>query len=272
MHVSATVIGYLAKFVIGDNRFTPRLSGKDLTSLFRSFGFDDEYDDGCPGNLSRKDYAQTRIQALNGSEALKNLLEEIVRTSHFAAKEIELKDRISAIEHCNAVIRDDGYCFQLLDEQYKVVDSNQIEVEEESIEIHFRRIRELCLAEIEAARFTIWIAVAWFTNRNLFESLVNKNKSGVNIQLIIIDDEINRNTGFDFEAHFETYRIKPSGRFGNIMHHKFVVFDLNSAIHGCYNWTNKAPHNKEDVSHSKIRKVAEDYAGRFIELRRDARS
>jgi hypothetical protein len=50
---------------------------------------------------------------------------------------------------------------------------------------------------------------------------VVKKNEGLNVQLIVIDDEINRRSGFHYEKEFETYRIKKTSPYNNMMHNKF---------------------------------------------------
>lgn len=135
----------------------------------------------------------------------------------------------------------------------------------------FEEIEKEIIESIDAAEFTIWVAVAWFTNRKLFNCLVAKKNQGVNVQLIILDDEINENSKLDYEQQFETYRFTTFGKYENILHTKFCIIDLKQVIHGSYNWTNKANYNYENITHDSNRKIAEDYAKQFIKLKNKAK-
>lgn len=84
-----------------------------------------------------------------------------------------------------------------------------------------------------------------------------------------MDDEINRQSGIDFDNNFETYKVKESGFCKNIMHTKFCIIDLNTVLHGSYNWTKKAQYNKEEITVDKSRELAEIYANGFIQLKID---
>ena len=136
-----------------------------------------------------------------------------------------------------------------------------------SKEVHFEEIQQNIISQIKNAKYTIWIAVAWFTDKTLFDELIKKQHEGVNIQIIINDDSINTEHGYDFESNFETYRIPPMGYFGNIMHNKFCIVDLKTVIHGSYNWTKKAQYNQETILVHEDRKLAEQFADKFIELK-----
>lgn len=135
-------------------------------------------------------------------------------------------------------------------------------------EIHFEDIQEQIIEQIKQAKYTIWVAVAWFTDDVLFKELVNKKNEGLNIQIIVIDDDINKEHGCKYEEYFETYRLKKDGYFkNNIMHNKFCVIDLKIIIHGSYNWTKKARYNKETISIDTDRTIAEKFADEFINLK-----
>ncbi|MBD2364830.1 hypothetical protein H6G36_27295 [Anabaena minutissima FACHB-250] len=160
---------------------------------------------------------------------------------------------------------------KLFDECFKISQRllNDIQIEEiqnSTANILFDEIQAEIIKEIEQARFTIWIAVAWFTDKKIFDNLLVKKQEGLNIQLIISDDEINNNSGLDY-TNFETYKVPRTGKYENIMHNKFCVIDLNRVIHGSYNWTKKARFNYETIVTSPNRQEAEKFAEQFIKLK-----
>jgi len=134
------------------------------------------------------------------------------------------------------------------------------------INTHFEEIQEQIIQQIELARFIIWVAVAWFTDDRIFKKLLAKKSQGINIQLIIIDDDINNNSGLRYEE-FDTYKIPKIGQHENIMHHKFCVIDLKIVIEGSYNWTKKAKYNNEAITIISEYERAEQFAEEFIKLK-----
>lgn len=146
--------------------------------------------------------------------------------------------------------------------------SRHEEGDEITINVHFEQIQQNIIEQIELAKFTIWVAVAWFTDNVLFDHLIAKKKQGVNVQLIIIDDEINRRTGLPYEHEFETYRIKKTGQYENMMHNKFCIIDLKTVIHGSYNWTKRAQYNNETMTVENGRENAEKFAEQFMKLKK----
>lgn len=131
----------------------------------------------------------------------------------------------------------------------------------------FDDIKTLLINEISKAKFTIWVAVAWFTDKDLANLLYKKSKAGLNIQIILNDDKINSQLSGKLSDLFETYLAPESN--SKLMHNKFCVIDLNRVIHGSYNWTNKAQYNNETISLIENRAVAEDFANQFIKLKEE---
>ncbi|MCM2680626.1 phospholipase D-like domain-containing protein [Echinimonas agarilytica] len=133
----------------------------------------------------------------------------------------------------------------------------------------FENIKKLIVDEIRKAEFCIWVAVAWFTDKDLANLLYFKKKEGLNIQLIINDDHINFQLGEKLGTIFETYKIPENSR--KLMHNKFCIIDLKKVIHGSYNWTNKAQYNNETVSIIENKAIAENFAKQFIALKTNLR-
>ncbi len=113
----------------------------------------------------------------------------------------------------------------------------------------FENIADRIQQEIKGAQKSIFIAVAWFTNRSIFTELIERAKAGCSISLIISNDNINANAQNDF-AVLEKYNSK-CYKVGNgdteLMHNKFCVIDYSTVITGSYNWSYKAESNFENV-------------------------
>jgi len=133
----------------------------------------------------------------------------------------------------------------------------------------FENIAERIQNEIGKTKHTLLIAVAWFTNKNIFNSILLKAKAGCSVSLIISDDAINANSRIDFSeleklnGHFY--------KFGNgdteLMHNKFCVIDNSTVITGSYNWSYKAENNFENVViNYEDRFLAEQFIREFHSL------
>lgn len=265
MKLSDLTIESIKEFISGDNGLTPRLSGPNILNLFNKVGFKDVYkwgDGGMPNGLSRNAYVIEKLSEINGRKEIIQLLEIVFDPRHFA---IDVKKDIKiAVDAINPLLQQDGYRLEKIDERYKVIGSDLPENIE--VEVHFEDIQKQIIEQIRLAKFSIWVAVAWFTDRTLMRELYDKKQSGVNVRLVVLDDEINKQNGFEYEKYFETKRVPKSGIYQNIMHHKFCIIDLRTIVHGSYNWTTKAKWNRETVSVENSRELAEEYANEFVQL------
>ena len=131
----------------------------------------------------------------------------------------------------------------------------------------FDDIQSAIINEITNAKYIIWIAVAWFTDKDLANLLFKKAKQGVNVQIILNDDKINSTLKEKLEKHFEVYFARSDDKIKRLMHNKFCVIDLEKVIHGSYNWTNKAQYNNETITIVDNRFEAKVFAGQFLKLK-----
>ena len=106
-----------------------------------------------------------------------------------------------------------------------------------------------------------------YTNKILFDALVERKKRGVNVQIVIDDNDRNSDAPFRLEDEFETYRISIQSYYKNIMHDKFCIIDLATVVHGTFNWTNAANYNRETISIDKNSVTARTFADEFIKLK-----
>ena len=131
-------------------------------------------------------------------------------------------------------------------------------------EAHFQDIQNNILKELDAARVSITVVMAWFTNNILRDKLVEKYKEGLEVKVAIYDDGVNRIHGVDLG---EVPIVKIKAPKGGIMHNKFCVIDNQVVITGSYNWTSNAEfRNEENISIIKDNKTASDYSVKYRNL------
>jgi hypothetical protein len=114
---------------------------------------------------------------------------------------------------------------------------------------YFENIRAKILEALEQAQTSVYVAVYWFTNQELFDKLLEKLSSNVDVRLIIHNDYINnRETGLPFQTLISKgCKFYFSGD-ENPMHNKFCLIDGQVLINGSYNWTYYAENkNRENV-------------------------
>jgi hypothetical protein len=113
----------------------------------------------------------------------------------------------------------------------------------------FENISERIKQELWKARKTIHIAVAWFTNKELFDILKIKAQNNCNVFIIINNDEINNNSTIPFDTlKLKNLKIFKTGLVDNeLMHNKFCIIDHSITITGSYNWSYRAQTNFENI-------------------------
>lgn len=105
------------------------------------------------------------------------------------------------------------------------------------IDVVFDNIAYSIQKNINKATLNVKIAVAWFTNEELFRSVINALNRGVSVSVVILDDLINRN---ELALDFSQF-IQAGGKLyfsdKRKMHNKFCVIDDKIVLTGSYNWT-----------------------------------
>jgi hypothetical protein len=111
-------------------------------------------------------------------------------------------------------------------------------------------VKSIILEHLDTAESSVFVAVAWFTDKKLFKKLLDIQSRGVRVEVIITNHEFNHNSYNNYSL------IDTNGGFfsmvGNdikLMHMKFCVIDFNTVISGSANWSKKAfSTNNEEVT------------------------
>ncbi len=136
---------------------------------------------------------------------------------------------------------------------------------------YFKEIKKVIIDEIKSAKYIIWAAVAWFTDQMIYDELIKAKEKGINVQIIMLDDERNKKPDGSYKLNFQNIlEVKYTSAYGNTsisMHHKFCIIDLEKVITGSYNWTYPAEKNNENVSVIYDAETAKKYSTEFIEMK-----
>lgn len=127
---------------------------------------------------------------------------------------------------------------------------------------YFENIQSHIAQTLQNAQREIIVAVAWFTDYELYQILHQKAKNKVAVSVLLVDDEINRGVNLNWEALRKIdSKIWLVNADNSLMHHKFCVIDGHTVITGSYNWTNKAQRNDENIT---ITQGNPDFAQDFV--------
>ena len=133
----------------------------------------------------------------------------------------------------------------------------------------FSNIRNEILQHIENAKKEVIIAVAWFTDIQIIDSLLEKiQKDDIDVWILFYDDKINKK-----ELYRDLYEAGARIRYTKtMMHNKFCVIDKNIVINGSYNWTQNAHSNNREnvqISNNNV-ELANSFINEFNKLCKDA--
>lgn len=110
--------------------------------------------------------------------------------------------------------------------------------------LEYQKIEKLLMVNIVKTNSNLKIAVAWFTNPNLFAVLIQLLNREVEVELILSNEEINFiNPKINYDNFIQAGGKLYAGKSSNLMHNKFCIIDNRYLINGSYNWTLKAEHN-----------------------------
>lgn len=134
-------------------------------------------------------------------------------------------------------------------------------------EVYFKGIKTKIREELSKARSSVYLAVAWLTDDDLFEDLIELSSKGIGIQIILNDDEINSNSGLNLSEFYQNGGlIHYVDCEINLMHNKFCVIDKKTTINGSFNWTRKASSNLENITIFKDEDISRKFLEQFEEL------
>lgn len=127
--------------------------------------------------------------------------------------------------------------------------TKEIKVRVGSVVPLFENIAEYIITKINNATNNIKIAVAWFTNFDLFNCVKSALNRGIHITLVTNNDLIN-NGGYclNFDELIKSGLKLHLVEYPELLHYKFCIIDDKTIMTGSYNWTFYAEEiNKEDV-------------------------
>lgn len=141
------------------------------------------------------------------------------------------------------------------------------EVNDTEHDVFFDEIKETIIQGIRNAKYAIWVAVAWFTDKDIFQELLVKKKQGISIRIITSNEKSNMFLMDELEKNFKVVKVSLKGAYlSNRMHDKFCIIDFEFVMHGSYNWSRSAEYNDETLATALDRDFVKKFADEFMNL------
>lgn len=214
---------------------------------------------------------------------LRNSLIRFDKTSSFTRKSwqsyeyIDLRVPIPLLKEARALyevlenitsivyMETDDYDFGGLRIKPKPVDIETLEDIEH--DVVFDEIKDTIIQGIRNSNYLIWVAVAWFTDVEIFNELKLRKEAGVSIRIITSDEQSNWHIIKELEENFDLIKVPLKGHYlSNRLHDKFCIIDLEYVMHGSYNWSKNARQNDETLATAMDRDFVKKFADEFIRL------
>jgi predicted nuclease with TOPRIM domain len=101
------------------------------------------------------------------------------------------------------------------------------------------------IESIASASKEIRIAMAYFTDKDIANQIINAVSRGVDVTVILSADKLNEDIKSFLTSKCKVFTHIPKG--GGVMHLKFCIIDKSLLLHGTYNYTYRALNNNEEI-------------------------
>jgi len=109
-------------------------------------------------------------------------------------------------------------------------------------------IKQRIISEINKAEYSVKIAMAYFTDRDIARAIVEAKNNGVDVDVILSSNSQNETVKSILEDAGVCIDVFDTGDTRGIMHHKFSLIDNKISINGSYNYSfNASTNNVENV-------------------------
>jgi Phosphatidylserine/phosphatidylglycerophosphate/cardiolipin synthases and related enzymes len=214
---------------------------------------------------------------------LRNSIIMFIKTNSFTSKSyqyweyIDLRVPIPMLKIARSLNSQLNKIAEIVYIETDTYDLNELRIKPKPVELEcdeykehnviFDEIQDTIIQGIRNAKYMIWVAVAWFTDKKIFNELKLRKDAGVDIRIITSNEDSNRYILSEIEISFETVKVPLSGsNLSNRLHDKFCIIDLEYVMHGSYNWSNNAKNNDETLATALDRDLVKSFADEFIRL------
>jgi hypothetical protein len=114
---------------------------------------------------------------------------------------------------------------------------------------YFSEIESKIIEEIQHAKSSILIAMAWFTSREIQDALLSHKLRypQINIEIVVDNNEYNMRYFYSIATKYRQSGIVIHPQPDKMLHHKFMVIDNTKTMMGSYNYSKNARTNLESI-------------------------
>lgn len=129
-------------------------------------------------------------------------------------------------------------------------------------------IKQRIVAEINNANQCIYLAMAYFTDRDIAASIIQAKNRGVLVDIILSSNSQNETVKLMLRGAGVNIHSFETGDARGIMHHKFCLIDTTIVINGSYNYSfNASNNNVENIHISKDQSLYDQFFSEFERLK-----
>jgi hypothetical protein len=115
-------------------------------------------------------------------------------------------------------------------------------------------IKQRIISEINNARQSVYLAMAWFTDRDIASAFIEAKKRNVTVDVVLSSNAQNETVKQMFRGANINVHAFETGDERGMMHHKFCLIDSKISINGSFNYSYNASTNNVENIH-----VSDDY-------------
>ncbi|CAM3838420.1 MULTISPECIES: phospholipase D-like domain-containing protein [Flavobacterium] len=127
-------------------------------------------------------------------------------------------------------------------------------------------IKQRIISEIQTASKDIYLAMAWFTDRDIANSIIDAKNRNLTVDIILSSNVQNETVKKMFENAGVNVHAFETGDDRGTMHHKFCLIDSKITINGSYNYSYNASNN--NVENIQVSDDFNTYRQFFAEFER----
>lgn len=127
-------------------------------------------------------------------------------------------------------------------------------------------IKQRIISEIQKANQNIFLAMAWFTDRDIANAIISAKNRNITVDIILSSNAQNETVKQMFKDSNVSIHAFETGDERGMMHHKFCLIDNGISINGSYNYSYNASNN--NVENIQVSDDPNTYRQLFAEFER----